>query len=770
MQTRSGVAVERPPYAVAGVVFASILGLYTATIAPTTQFWDTSEYIAAAKVLGIPHPPGNPLFVLLAHVWGMMPLVEHYALRINLFAAVTSALASGLLFLLAERFLRPLVPDSKAMRYAVACAGVLVGATAFTVWNQSVVNEKVYTLSLLSIALTLWFAVCWADSEPGGKRDRLLLLIVYLLALGSTNHTMGLLSAPAIMVLGYFTLTEEQASWGEWAKLALFAVLSVFFVMLPTVLEKGSESGVYYALAAAALAVPIGFAIKAGHGSFAALAVAGALVGLSLNVVFLPIRAGLYPPINEGEPANWEMLLQVLTRYQYQKPPLTERQADLASQYANYVQYFSWQFGHDWGLRLRNISAAAFAAIGLLGAIWHWLKDKRHAAFSIAAMLTVTVLLVFYLNFKYGFSIRPDENVDREVRERDYFFIASFQFWGVWVSLGIAAIAARIANAFGTRSEGGRRWLAATPLLALGVLPLGGNWLSASRADETLARDIAWDMLQSVEPYGILITAGDNDTFPLWYMQDVEGVRQDVTVANLSLMNTRWHNRQLKRRTPAPFDSTNAIALWRGRSWARPTDETLTLSYEEIDALPPYFQVPQGQVFQAGQLRATLPDLLERSDIVTLRLIQDNLGKRPVYVARTTGNYGERMGLARHLLGQGLVGRLIPEPVQPSDSTIYIQSLGWMDIATTQTLLFDLYRPESVARERPFGWIDTPSESIITLYAVLYASFAEALAAVSADSTGMVIDSAAAALVARSNDFAQRMLGNTSYGPVPLNR
>ena len=150
------VQEDAPPYGIAAGVFGVILALYIWTIAPTTQFWDTSEYIAAAKVLGIPHPPGNPLFVVMAHVWGMVPLVSDYALRINLFAAVTSALASAFLFLCAEQFLRPIIPQPRVIRLASAFAGILVGATAFTVWNQSVVNEKVYTLSLFSMALCLW--------------------------------------------------------------------------------------------------------------------------------------------------------------------------------------------------------------------------------------------------------------------------------------------------------------------------------------------------------------------------------------------------------------------------------------------------------------------------------------------------------------------------------------------------------------------------------------------------------------------------------------
>src|SRR2546426_10973081 len=79
--------IEQPPYGIAAAVTLAILALYVATIAPTTQFWDTSEYMAAAKVLGIPHPPGNPLFVLIAHGWGLLPLAAGYGLRINLLAA-----------------------------------------------------------------------------------------------------------------------------------------------------------------------------------------------------------------------------------------------------------------------------------------------------------------------------------------------------------------------------------------------------------------------------------------------------------------------------------------------------------------------------------------------------------------------------------------------------------------------------------------------------------------------------------------------------------
>src|SRR3989442_10086659 len=194
------VETERPPYLLAGLVTLGALVLYVATLAPTTRFGDPSESIAAAHVLGIPHPPGTPLFVLIAHTWGLLPLAAGYATRINLLAAVTSAIAAGCWFLVSERWMRAWVPARLPRRLA-ALAGALITATAFTVWNQSVVNEKVYTLSLLSIALVLWLIVRWDDQPAGEGHDHHLLMIVFLLALTSTNHMMGVLVGPAVVGL-----------------------------------------------------------------------------------------------------------------------------------------------------------------------------------------------------------------------------------------------------------------------------------------------------------------------------------------------------------------------------------------------------------------------------------------------------------------------------------------------------------------------------------------------------------------------------------------
>src|SRR5687768_8921263 len=155
----------RPPYIAAGIAALAVWLLYAFTLSPTTWFWDTSEYITTAHILGIPHPPGNPLFVLLARFWDILlsPFPFSTAQRINLFSATMSGLAHGCWFLLAHRILSFFSTD-KWFRIIGASAAVLMSATAFTVWNQSNVNEKVYTVSLFTIALLSWLVFRWRDN------------------------------------------------------------------------------------------------------------------------------------------------------------------------------------------------------------------------------------------------------------------------------------------------------------------------------------------------------------------------------------------------------------------------------------------------------------------------------------------------------------------------------------------------------------------------------------------------------------------------------
>ena len=737
---------ERPPYLWALLTAVVVFAIYLATLAPTTAFWDTSEYIAAARVLGIPHPPGNPLFVILAHVFGLIPLAASYAVRINLFAAVTSAAAAGLWFLVAERWLRGIVPHRWA-RYGAAFAGILVGATSWTVWNQSTVNEKVYTLSLLSIAVVMWLVVRWGDDEPGTHRDRWLVLIAYVMALTSTNHLMGVLALPALAV--YVLWTDWRTVLRPWA-------VVTFWALLLAVSGKWTDM-----ILGGALQLPLilgtlgifGYALwKSPRDPLVYLGLTAVIVGISLNYLWLPLRAAQYPPINEGEPVGFlsQALQDVLNRVQYGKPPLTERQASFTAQLANFWQYYSWQFARDWG-GLARAATALFTVLGL-GGLWAlWKSDRRAGVAALALLGTLSVGLVYYMNFKYGFSQYPgEESLPREVRERDYFFIGSFAVFGAFVALGFGALMRTIVEFLRDRGTRRSRWAAASPVLALALIPLFGNRITASRADESLARDFAHDILQSVEPYGILITAGDNDTFPLWYAQEVEGIRPDVTLANLSLMNTRWHLRQLRRRETPQFDAAEAAALWKPRPgesgvpltdsargpvtpvprWPHPEAPVFSLTTEQLDSLPEAMQVPENGGVTFDSLRIAFgQDILMLQDLATIFLIRDNLGKRPIFFSWSDGGYPDQtLGLSGYLVSQGLVRKLMSQPVVASDSIVLSPSLGFLNLPRTEKLLWDVYHWPTAARDRPRGWVDRPSGSILQLYAVVYGGAAKAFA------------------------------------------
>lgn len=714
---------EPPPYRWAALTGALVFVIYLLTLAPTTAFWDTSEYIAAAYVLGIPHPPGNPLFIVLAHVWGALPLAHQYAVRINMFAAFTSAASAGLWFLVADRWMRDVVPVRWA-RLCAAFAGVLVGATAWTVWNQSTVNEKVYTVSLLSTALVMWLGVHWADDEPGQHRDRWLVLVAYILALSSTNHMMGVLAGPAVAI--YVLLTEPSMLLKPWVLwLGLLLALAVSGKWAALINGPPVEQGVIGIL----LAVLLAYTLWRDPGEFRRpilyLAVLAVVVGVSLNYLFLPIRAAQYPAINEGEPTTWNALIQVLDRAQYGKPPVTYRQADFLSQMGNYLQYFGWQFARDWGNIGARAAMALFTLVGLTGAGALWQRDRRAFWASTTLMFTLTFLLIFYLNFKYGFSYdAPAElgPVAREVRERDYFFVVGFAAFSLWVAVGFGALMQGIAESLRDRWTETRRWALATPVLGLALIPAFGNHLTASRAHETLARDFARDMLESVEPYGVLITAGDNDTFPLWYAQEVEGIRRDVTLANLSLMNTRWHLQQIRRRQTPDFDPAKAAPIWKDWKGEKPTESALPLSEQDINDLPEAQLLPHNSGVKFGSLQIAFGrDTLMLSDLVSVFLIKYNLGKRPIYFAWSDGGYPDQLlGATEYLVTEGLARRLNPSPVESKGNIVLNRGLGFVDTLRTRRLLFETYNYQAASRVRPRGWVDRPSQSILSLYSVVY--------------------------------------------------
>ncbi len=636
------------------------------TLAPTVTLWDAGEFITASKVLGIPHPPGTPLFVLLGHIWAGALWIGSYAWRMNLMSACFSAAGGGCYFLVAHRLL---AGEARWLGTGTAAAAALLSAFVFTHWQNS--NEtEVYTVATFSIAAMAWLVVRWRDLRASGdpRAMHLLLLIVYVAALSIGNHLLALLAGPAVSVFIAQTLrtspsavsTDRQMEWAEWA------VLTTLWIVLIAV---GLGSTKLLIIGGALLLAGVVFCIAYRSTAFATLAIVIAAVGISIYA-FLYIRSGLQPLLNEAAPDNWTNLVAVIRREQFGSRGLFENPMVpggfrtpmvLGQQFVNFFQYCSWQ----WARALPAIPMVAIALVfATLGSVGFDVARRRDAglAWLLGVLWLVTgVGLVLYMNFKAGFSLYWDRypSIEQhEVRERDYFFAVSFQMWGVFAALGLMRVVSHVAAQ--------RR---AAVAIALGVvvtlLPFGANFMAASRrhgADAYAARDFAYNLLQSVEPYGVLFGFGDNDTFPVWYLQEVEGVRQDVTLINLSLANLDWYLRQLAHQPIRPFDPSRAPAIYRTLAPPQPPSVSpLPLSEQDIIGMRPV-QLRDDGVFRSGtfELPVRKGEVLRTADQVILYTIALNLpNHRPVTFGVSSGR-GSWLGLDPQLVYQGLVFKVEP--------------------------------------------------------------------------------------------------------------
>jgi hypothetical protein len=296
----------------------------------------------------------------------------------------------------------------------------------------------------------------------------------------------------------------------------------------------------------------------------------------------------------------------------------------------------------------------------------------------------------------------------------------SFSAWSVWAALGLVYVWESIAVVIGReRVKVGldtfelptmRGWLVASPILLLATVPIASNWSAASRAGDTSTADVAIDILNSVEPYGILVTVGDNDTFPLWYAQEVLGVRKDVTVANTSLLNTEWYTRQLIRRPIHAYDAAAGPSIYRGQEWPMPTGPVIKMSFDEADRVPVFQEIASTQIFVKGDLRATItPRVIDRASIFVLRMILDN-DIRKVHLSRTSAGLGEELDLRRYLVTQGHARRVMPSAVTPSANIVTVPGEGFVDVERSRSLWNEFRAPASLISKGI--WVDEPSRSI----------------------------------------------------------
>ena len=642
----------------AGVgVFAASLLLYLKTMAPTVSFWDCGEFIAAAYTLGVPHPPGSPLYVLLGRLFSLIPLGE-VAARVNFMSVLASALAIWCVFhsmlVLARRALGGAGGarlgdgrDWAVLGGALVAAGSL--ATSYTFWYNAS-EAEVYGYSLLFVCLGVWLVLYWESGPMGQGQDRWLFLLAYIFGLGGGLHLLCLLIIPALLIWAWF------ADEGLRRPMVYLSLAGLWFVGVVTAL--GPTTGGYLLIlgALAGLLYHLYQRDRRGFGLVLGLAVLFAL-GYSTYGALL-IRSGLDPVIDENDPETWAAFVKFLNREQYgadsQLLGMLSARADRAYQFWDLqTKYFLQQFPFPWleqTLVFRRATeptphpiAVSFLPylLGLGGLLWQAQRDLRRWAGVMALFLIMGVGLSLYLNMP-----------DPQPRERHYVFGGMFFAFALWMGLGWTGLVVWLGERIPWR---GTVVVGALAGLALPVGMGARLFHEQDRTGDYIAYDYAYNMLQSCDEGAILFTNGDNDTFPLWFLQEVEGLRRDVRVVNLSLLNTNWYIKQLRDREPKiemPIDDTFI-------------DSTLTdTTYEDlIERYWPKPKVPL-EFSQIGlDVEVTsVPgyEILRVQDQMVIGILRWNEWRRPIYFAITVAA-SNRVNLEPYLRMEGMVLKLVQE-------------------------------------------------------------------------------------------------------------
>ncbi|MEP6765977.1 MAG: DUF2723 domain-containing protein [Gemmatimonadaceae bacterium] len=475
---------------------AVLLPLYLATAAPDLTFWDASEFMTAAHAVGIPHPPGTPLWVLLAHVSSLAFANNGPARAVTVLSVIATAAACAMGARLVARW----APGRGGVAAGVAAA--VAAGTMMSVWDNATETE-VYAVSLLlAVAMLSAGEFAGQRSATDDQRMRGRALIAFLVGLTVPIHLSALVVFPAAALLAWRgpRIQFREVAW--WIALVL-----------------------------------LGFSA----------------------IMILPFRARHAPSLNMGNPLHLRSLLDVITRAQYDVPGLLPRRAPWWIQLGNIFEYADWQValglrptvGPSW---IRTPITCIWAWFAFLGLRSLWKTEARVGRAVAMLLLCGTVGVAVWLNLEagpsFGHGFLP-VGAGHEARERDYFFALGFWTWGLLAGVGIAWTASGLTMRMSQRIGNALR----AALLVLAAIPLVANASVMNRAREPEAlmpRLYARLLLESVPTGGLLISAGDNDTYPLWYLQQVEHIRDDVTIVTVPLLGADWYRESLARQRVSP--------------------------------------------------------------------------------------------------------------------------------------------------------------------------------------------------------------------------
>ena len=668
----------------AGIVFIVGLVTYLSSVAPTTSFWDCGEFIACSYTMGVPHPPGSPLFLLLGRVMTLLPTAHDIGFRINLLSVLFSSFSLLFLYLSIVRLIRMCRgPDQSREDSFLVGAGAFIGtltlAFSYSFWFNAV-EAEVYAGATFFTAITLWLILKWQDHADAPKGDKILLLIAYIIGLATGIHLLNLLALWTLFMIVYFH--KFKFTW-EGFFLQLLIASAAFLVIYPGVvkyipssMESISVWTPIVLIIALIIALILAHQAKQRIVALSLAALMLIILGYSTyGVIF--IRSNLNPTIDENDPDNLPRLVYYLNREQYGDAPIINRRWNGNPEYSGkwdffwryqvhhmYTRYLLWQFvGMKGDYQGAGVDFSKFLALplllGFIGMALHFQRDGKRAFSVLTLFFMAGYGIILYLNQE-----------DPQPRERDYSYAGSFYAFAIWIGIGAAYLLELTRNFLRNKSPNLTKiGLYTSSVIILAVVPgnmLLNNYDLCKRSGNYVAWDYSYNILQTCKPNSVLFTNGDNDTFPLWYLQEVEGVRKDVRVVNLSLLNTGWYIKQLRDQEPKVpisfndnfiekyIDSHDVSAL-RRRYW--PEGKKL-ISIETPAGEYMWEMLATMHLMVSNEDRGS-NNFIRVQDWMILNIVDTNKGQKPIYFAVTVSN-SNMIGLRKYMLMEGLAFRLTP--------------------------------------------------------------------------------------------------------------
>jgi len=579
--------------------------VYNATKAPTLSFWDCGEFIACSYTLGIPHPPGTPLYILIGRIFSIIPFHTDIAANVNMLSVMTGAIAAMFAFLVTFRLIRMWWPASEfnGWRKAATYIGAIVGTSMFafgrTHWNNSL-EAEVYTPAMMILIIMIWLLLRWFDVRQKPRSDAYLLLITFLGFLSIGIHMTTFLFLPAMFLVVILASPRFRKDYR-------FYITGVVLYSISYSLDYFLwGTGIWLAV------VLVGFFVKP-HAmwKFSLAMIVLAVIGFSCQL-YTPIRSSQKPDINQNDPSSsYAAFNSFLERKQYGEVNMITRaftrRGEWSNQFGTHHRLGFWGFFYEqYGVNYRK-----FAFLFVLGLLGLFELARRRPKIGIAFFLMVilgTVFLVWYMNFADGTHQDPLTGQGHtEVRDRDYFFTPGFILFGIAIGLGVAGLMEMARESIiGRRKMVRNVGMGVLSLLVLlAAAPLKANYFDSpgvcDRSRNYTPYDFAYNMLVSCEPNAIMFNGGDNDTFPVWCLQEVYGIRPDVTAINLALASTHWYIKQIRdyMKVPIRWNDTQIDALrhrvtqdgrlirisefvvdeiFNVNKWKRPIDFSLTMT------------------------------------------------------------------------------------------------------------------------------------------------------------------------------------------------